>query len=170
MVVPAYGEVLEALNPGGTSLGLRIPSCDLSRDLLRRTGPLATSSANPSGDPAATTPEQAALYFPDLPQLGPQPWPPLSGPLLPTRGPLWGAPAGRPGRSPPSPGVCPRRRREDLLVRYCGNQSAPLEHQGSGGGARRALARPRPPIHECSQLNVGQSATFAHCCTEATRV
>ena len=79
LVVPAHGEVLEALNPGGTCLGLRIPSCDLSRDLLRRTGPLATSSANPSGDPAATTPEQAALYFPDLPQLGPQPWPPLSG-------------------------------------------------------------------------------------------
>ena len=79
LVVPAHGEVLQALNPGGTCLGLRIPNCELSRELLQRTGPLATSSANPSGDPAATTPEQAALYFPDLPQLGPQPWPPLSG-------------------------------------------------------------------------------------------
>ena len=77
--VPPTREVLQALNPGGTCLGLRIPSCELSRELLQRTGPLATSSANPSGDPAATTPEQAALYFPDLPQLGPQPWPPLSG-------------------------------------------------------------------------------------------
>ena len=79
LVVPAHGEVLQALNPGGTCLGLRIPDCELSRELLQRTGPLATSSANPSGDPAATTPEQAALYFPELPQLGPQPWPPLSG-------------------------------------------------------------------------------------------
>ena len=79
LVVPAHGEVLQALNPGGTCLGLRIPNCELSRELLQRTGPLATSSANPSGDPAATTPEQAALYFPDLPQLGPQPWPPHSG-------------------------------------------------------------------------------------------
>ena len=79
LVVPAHGEVLQALNPGGTCLGLRIPSCELSRELLQRTGPLATSSANPSGDPAARTPEQAALYFPELPQLGPQPWPPLSG-------------------------------------------------------------------------------------------
>lgn len=79
LVVPAHGKVLQALNPGGTCLGLRIPNCELSRELLQRTGPLATSSANPSGDPAATTPEQAALYFPELPQLGPQPWPPLSG-------------------------------------------------------------------------------------------
>ena len=79
LVVPAHGEVLQALNPGGTCLGLRIPNCELSRELLQRTGPLATSSANPSGDPAATTPEQAALYFPELPQLGPHPWPPLSG-------------------------------------------------------------------------------------------
>ena len=79
LVVPAHGEVLQALNPRGTCLGLRIPSCELSRELLQRTGPLATSSANLSGDPAATTPEQAALYFPDLPQLGPQPWPHLSG-------------------------------------------------------------------------------------------
>lgn len=79
LVLPAHGDVLEALNPGGTCLGLRIPNCDQSRELLQRTGPLATSSANPSGDPAAMTPEQAAVYFPDLPQLGPQPWSPSSG-------------------------------------------------------------------------------------------
>ena len=79
LVVPAHGAVLEALNPGGTRLGLRIPNCRQCRELLHRTGPLATSSANPSGDPAAMTPEQAAVYFPNLPQLGPQPWLPPSG-------------------------------------------------------------------------------------------
>ena len=79
LVIPAHGEVLKALNPGGTCLGLRIPNCFQSLELLQRTGPLATSSANPSGDPAAMTPEQAAVYFPNLPQLGPQPWLPPSG-------------------------------------------------------------------------------------------
>ena len=79
LVVPAEGATLASLNPKGTCLGLRIPNCRLSCDLLSRTGPLATSSANPSGQPAAMTPEHAAAYFPELPQLGPQPWSPQSG-------------------------------------------------------------------------------------------
>ena len=79
LVVPAEGRTLASLNPNGTCLGLRIPDCRLSHELLCRTGPLATSSANPSGQPAAMTPEDAAGYFPQLPQLGPQPWSPHSG-------------------------------------------------------------------------------------------
>ena len=58
---------------------MRIPACELTRLLLERTGPLATSSANPSGAPAAMTAMSASSYFPDLPQLGPQPWPKHSG-------------------------------------------------------------------------------------------
>ena len=79
LVLPARGEVQDALNPGGSSLGVRIPACQLTRQLLDRTGPLATSSANPSGDSAAMTAADAANYFPALPQLGPQPWPQHSG-------------------------------------------------------------------------------------------
>ena len=79
LVLPARGEVQDALNPGGSSLGVRIPACQLTRQLLDRTGPLATSSANPSGDSAAMTAADAARYFPALPQLGPQPWPQHSG-------------------------------------------------------------------------------------------
>ena len=79
LVLPARGEVQDALNPGGSSLGVRIPACQLTRQLLDRTGPLATSSANPSGDSAAMTATDAAHYFPALPQLGPQPWPQHSG-------------------------------------------------------------------------------------------
>ena len=79
LVLPARGEVQDALNPGGSSLGVRIPACQLTRQLLGRTGPLATSSANPSGDSAAMTAADAAHYFPALPQLGPQPWPQHSG-------------------------------------------------------------------------------------------
>ncbi|WP_448627213.1 L-threonylcarbamoyladenylate synthase [Geodermatophilus sp. URMC 64] len=41
------------------TVAIRLPDDDVARDLLRRTGPLAVSSANRSGRPAATTAEQA---------------------------------------------------------------------------------------------------------------
>jgi tRNA A37 threonylcarbamoyladenosine synthetase subunit TsaC/SUA5/YrdC len=40
-------------------VAVRLPDDDVARDLLRRTGPLAVSSANRSGRPAATTAEEA---------------------------------------------------------------------------------------------------------------
>jgi tRNA threonylcarbamoyl adenosine modification protein (Sua5/YciO/YrdC/YwlC family) len=42
------------------TVAVRLPDDDLARDLLRRTGPLAVSSANRSGRPAATTAREAA--------------------------------------------------------------------------------------------------------------
>jgi L-threonylcarbamoyladenylate synthase len=41
------------------TVAVRLPDDELTRDLLRRTGPLAVSSANRSGRQAATTAEQA---------------------------------------------------------------------------------------------------------------
>ena len=41
------------------TVAVRLPDDDLARDLLRRTGPLAVSSANRSGRPAATTAQEA---------------------------------------------------------------------------------------------------------------
>jgi tRNA threonylcarbamoyl adenosine modification protein (Sua5/YciO/YrdC/YwlC family) len=41
------------------TVAVRLPDDELTRDLLRRTGPLAVSSANRSGRPAATTAQQA---------------------------------------------------------------------------------------------------------------
>jgi tRNA threonylcarbamoyl adenosine modification protein (Sua5/YciO/YrdC/YwlC family) len=41
------------------TVAVRLPDDDVARDLLRRTGPLAVSSANRSGRPAATTAQQA---------------------------------------------------------------------------------------------------------------
>jgi L-threonylcarbamoyladenylate synthase len=41
------------------TVAVRLPDDELTRDLLRRTGPLAVSSANRSGRAAATTAEQA---------------------------------------------------------------------------------------------------------------
>ena len=79
LVLPARGAWLESLHPGGTSLGLRIPACPLARQLLRASGPLATTSANLAGEAPATTAAEARAVFPRLPLLAPLPWPPAGG-------------------------------------------------------------------------------------------
>jgi L-threonylcarbamoyladenylate synthase len=81
LVLPARGALVEQLNPGGSSLGLRVPACPMARQLLRCSGPLATTSANRSGEPAASTAEQAAAIFAQqgVPLLGPLPWPQPGG-------------------------------------------------------------------------------------------
>ena len=117
LVLPIAGPLVEVLNPGGASLGLRVPAAPLAWDLLRRSGPLATTSANPSGDSPAIDAAQAAAAFPGLALLAPLPWPPGSG--APSRVLAWREPADsvsddwqvlRPGPSghdraaPPAPG------------------------------------------------------------------
>lgn len=92
LVLPARGRVVEWLHPGGRDLGLRIPACPLARELLRHAGPLATTSANLSGQSPATTAEQARRAFPSLPLLGPLPWPPAGGQASTVL--AWQAPAG----------------------------------------------------------------------------
>jgi L-threonylcarbamoyladenylate synthase len=79
LVLPARGSLVEHLHPGGRSLGLRIPACGLAGELLRCSGVLATTSANPSGVPAAQDAEAASRFFPELPVLAPTPWPAGSG-------------------------------------------------------------------------------------------
>ncbi len=79
LVLPITGDLTDHLHPGGTSLGLRVPACERARELLRLSGPLATTSANRSGEPAATTAAEAARQFPGLALLEPLPWPPGSG-------------------------------------------------------------------------------------------
>lgn len=79
LVLPIEGKITDSLNPGGSSLGLRVPDCGLARQLLRCTGPLATTSVNRSGEPAALDAAGAAARFPGLPRLAPLPWPAGSG-------------------------------------------------------------------------------------------
>jgi L-threonylcarbamoyladenylate synthase len=79
LVLPIQGPLTEALHPGGTSLGLRVPACDAARRLLRWSGPLATTSANISGEPPVRDPEEAEALFPNVPLLAPLPWLPGSG-------------------------------------------------------------------------------------------
>jgi L-threonylcarbamoyladenylate synthase len=93
----AANDLAEAFWPGGLTLvvehapslawdlgdaegtvAVRLPDDDLTRALLRRTGPLAVSSANRSGRPAASTPqdaveqlgEHAAVVLDDGPRAG----------------------------------------------------------------------------------------------------
>jgi L-threonylcarbamoyladenylate synthase len=75
LVLPITGPIADHLHPGGRSLGLRVPACVQALELLRLTGPLATTSANRSGEPPATTAAEAAEQFPALALLDPLPWP-----------------------------------------------------------------------------------------------
>jgi len=81
VVLPASGPLVQQLNPGGSSLGLRVPACPMAQALLGLSGPLATTSANRSGQPAATTAAEAQACFAasGVPLLGPVPWPAPGG-------------------------------------------------------------------------------------------
>ncbi len=79
LVLPAEGTLTQYLNPGRDTLGMRIPACALTRSLLAKSGPLATTSANRSGATPSRTAAQAAASFPGLPLLAPLPWPEPSG-------------------------------------------------------------------------------------------
>jgi L-threonylcarbamoyladenylate synthase len=62
VVVPC-GEELAYLHQDKHSLAVRIPADERLRTLLAQTGPLLTSSANPPGEPTATTSIEAQQYF-----------------------------------------------------------------------------------------------------------
>ena len=63
----------------GDTIGLRVPACGLAIELLDKTGPLATTSANLSGHETLLEPKDISRCFPKVPLLGPLPWPPTSG-------------------------------------------------------------------------------------------
>lgn len=56
LVLPARGHLPPALIAGGDTVGVRLPAHPFLRALARRVGPLASSSANRSGDPPCATP------------------------------------------------------------------------------------------------------------------
>jgi len=60
LIVPAQKHLRMDLGETRGSIAVRVPDHDFTRDLLRRTGPLAVSSANVSGRPAATEVADAA--------------------------------------------------------------------------------------------------------------
>jgi L-threonylcarbamoyladenylate synthase len=63
VIIPVTGPHLGYLHQGKMSLAVRIPDDASLQKLLRATGPLLTSSANPPGQPLAATVGQAKEYF-----------------------------------------------------------------------------------------------------------
>lgn len=59
IVLPAQPSLSWDLGDSGGTVALRIPDHDLTLEILRETGPLAVSSANKHGQPAATTASEA---------------------------------------------------------------------------------------------------------------
>ncbi|WP_448561896.1 L-threonylcarbamoyladenylate synthase [Trichothermofontia sp.] len=76
LVLPASDQVPRALNPlDPTTIGLRVPNADITRALLAQTGPLATTSANLSGQPPLVERAAIAAQFPDALVLDPTAYP-----------------------------------------------------------------------------------------------
>ena len=79
IVLPTVGNFSKNMNCQSNSLGFRVPALRLARDLLMKTGPLATTSANISGKAPVKDALEASSQFPAVPILGPVPWPKASG-------------------------------------------------------------------------------------------
>ena len=79
IVMPTIGNFAENLNENSNSIGFRVPALKLARELLIQTGPLATTSANISGESPAKDALEASIQFPGIPMLAPLPWPNSSG-------------------------------------------------------------------------------------------
>jgi len=69
LVLPASDRVSAQIHRGQETIGVRIPNHAEARALLARSGPLVSTSVNPSGTPALLTPEDIHAAFPDLPLL-----------------------------------------------------------------------------------------------------
>lgn len=72
LVLPASAKVPVAINPlDPTTIGLRVPNCNLARQILKQTGPLATTSANLSGQPPLESMAEIEAQFPQVLTLHP---------------------------------------------------------------------------------------------------
>ncbi len=67
LVLPASSAVPSVMNPVDPStIGIRVPDLAVARRILGQTGPLATTSANLSGEPPLQTMTEIALRFPEV--------------------------------------------------------------------------------------------------------
>jgi L-threonylcarbamoyladenylate synthase len=89
LVLPASQRVPPGMNPSDpTTIGVRVPNHAIARAILQETGPLATTSANRSGQPALQTLPQIEAEFPEVLTLSPAEILPLD-----TRQPASGQPS-----------------------------------------------------------------------------
>lgn len=79
LVLPASAKVPVAMNPlDPTTIGLRVPNCTLARKILQQTGPLATTSANLSGQPPLESMAEIEAQFPEVLTLQPSELPTIA--------------------------------------------------------------------------------------------
>lgn len=72
LVLPASTKVPAAMNPAEpTTIGVRVPNSSVAIAILSQTGPLATTSANRSGEPPLQTMVEVEAQFPDILTLQP---------------------------------------------------------------------------------------------------
>ncbi len=72
LVLPASDRVPPTLNPKEpSSIGVRVPNQAIAQAILAKTGPLATTSANLSGQPALQTISEIEAQFPQVLTLDP---------------------------------------------------------------------------------------------------
>ena len=79
IVIPCSDKRQVILTSKDSTLGLRIPNSNMAQALIKKTGPLLTSSANISGFKGSMTAMGIASDFPSLKILGPIPWKKNSG-------------------------------------------------------------------------------------------
>ncbi|MBD2459058.1 L-threonylcarbamoyladenylate synthase [Nostoc sp. FACHB-87] len=66
LVLPASDRLPKEMNPTDpTTVGIRVPNSAIARSILAKTGPLATTSANFSGQPPLQTMAEITRQFPD---------------------------------------------------------------------------------------------------------
>lgn len=67
LVLPASDRLPKVMNPiDPTTIGVRVPNCAIAQTILAQTGPLATTSANLSGQPALQTIAEIEAQFPEV--------------------------------------------------------------------------------------------------------
>jgi len=67
LVLPASPKIPPAMNPTDpTTIGLRVPNLPIAQKILQQTGPLATTSANLSGQPPLETTAEIQSKFPEV--------------------------------------------------------------------------------------------------------
>jgi L-threonylcarbamoyladenylate synthase len=72
LVLPASAKVPAAMNPADpTTIGVRVPNSEIAIAILSQTGPLATTSANRSGELPLQTMAEIDVHFPDVLTLHP---------------------------------------------------------------------------------------------------
>lgn len=92
LVLPASDRVPPAMNPKNPdTIGLRVPNHPVAQLILRGTGPLATTSANNSGQPPLQTMAAIETHFPQVLTLSPKELKNISDLQPATAGVLWGS-------------------------------------------------------------------------------